>query len=87
LIQELDRSGMKTTCTNAGELLGRPTFEDGDIHLRKREFGGQHQTGGPAAHDHDIVLWKRRPSVRSFRGILVAGAATWTWLGSSVVIS
>jgi hypothetical protein len=41
--------------SNAGEFLGWPPFDDGNIHLRKREFGRQHQTGRAASHEHDIV--------------------------------
>ena len=63
LIEDLDGPRVQSAGPRTDELLIRAPLDHGDVDIRERQLGGQHQTGRAAAGDHarhgDSRGWRR----------------------------
>ncbi|MHC2610333.1 hypothetical protein ACVMGF_001406 [Bradyrhizobium diazoefficiens] len=60
LIEDLDAARVQPAGARADEVLIRAPLDDGDVDIRERELGGQHQAGRAAAGDHHGMIGRRR---------------------------
>jgi hypothetical protein len=54
---------VQSACPRPGKLLIGSPLDDRDIGARQCQFAGQHQSGRPAAANHDRVIDRLRIGV------------------------